>query len=368
MSIGGLRIAAWLALGILLAQLAGIEVYRLASADLLASDFRSTLWEPARAVVNGVSPYGLGDLAGSVYPPSSFVPLVWLGALPFPAAATAWIVVSLAAAFATLWVLDVRDWRCYLLWMLNAVTLSTALTGNATTLVVLLVALMWRFRDVAGGAGAALAAAIAIKLFAAPLVLWLALTRRYRAAAYAVVGSVVAVVGAWSVIGFDGLTGYLDVLDRNNATYSADGPFLQGLLQQWGVDRSVAFATGIAAGLVFLGGAWLVRHDQMRSLVLVLTAVIIVPPVAWVGYATLLVVPLAVRSPRFGPWWLLLAGFAYVHWWHSPLTFRSAGLSLATLALTAGLVVGGLGLARWRSSALEARDERREVALLDRSV
>jgi Glycosyltransferase family 87 len=348
--IAGLGVVAWVALGMLLVLLAAIEVYRIAAHDLIGSDFRSTIWLPAHALVTGGSPYGPGDLAGSVYPPSAFVPLAWLGLSSFAAAATLWTIVSLAAALATLWVLDVRDWRCYLLWMLNAVTLSTALTGNATTLIVLLVALMWRYRDVATKAGAALGAAIAIKLFAAPLVLWLAFTRRYRAAAYAAAGSVLAIALAWAAIGFDGLRGYLGVLDRNNEAYSGDGPFLQGLLQQRGVDDRAALVISVLAATILLGCAWLWRADEVRSLALAMLAVLVAPPVAWVGYVTLLVIPLAVRSPRFNAWWLVFVGFAYVHWWDSPLEFRSAGLSVATLALTVVLAAAGVGLATSRKA------------------
>ena len=58
--------------------------------------------------------------------------------------------------------------------------------GNLTILLVLLVALAWRYRDEARLAGLALGVAVAAKLFVWPLVVWLLLTRRFRAAAWAV--------------------------------------------------------------------------------------------------------------------------------------------------------------------------------------
>ena len=66
-----------------------------------------------------------------------------------------------------------------------AVVVHGLFYGNITILLVLLVALAWRYRDRARIAGLALGAAIAAKLFVWPLVVWLLLTRRYRAAAWA---------------------------------------------------------------------------------------------------------------------------------------------------------------------------------------
>ena len=65
-----------------LVVLAVDELLEIRAASLFASDFRVTLWEPARAVVHGTDPYANPQ---SVYPPSAFVPLAWLGALPFGA-------------------------------------------------------------------------------------------------------------------------------------------------------------------------------------------------------------------------------------------------------------------------------------------
>lgn len=340
-SIPGLRGVAWVTLGAVLVQLAVIEVYEIVDNDLVGSDFRNTIWLPAHTLVTGGSPYGPGELAGSVYPPSAFVPVLWLGWLSFPAAAALWTTVSLSAAFMTLWVLEVRDWRCYLVWMLNAVTLSTALTGNATTAVVLLVAVMWRYKNEAPKAAGALGAAIAIKLFVAPLAVWLAFTRRYRAAVYTVLGSVLMIAAAWTAIGFDGLAGYLGLLNRNNQRFSEDGPFLQGLLQQCGLDDGATLAIGVVAGGILLGLAWFSRADEVRSLAFAIVAVLVASPVAWVGYATVLVIPLAARFPRFDAWWLVFVGFAYLHWWNSALAFRSASLSVATIVLTMVFAAGG---------------------------
>ena len=88
--------------------------------------------------------------------------------------------------FAALWILGVRDWRCYVIALTSPVVVHGLYYGNLTIVMVLLVALAWRYRERARIAGLALGAAVAAKLFVWPLVVWLLLTRRFRAAAWAI--------------------------------------------------------------------------------------------------------------------------------------------------------------------------------------
>jgi hypothetical protein len=325
----------WMAIAGLMVCMAVVEVAAIWGSDLLASDFRVTLWEPAKAVANGGDPYAHPL---SVYPPSAYVPLIPLGMLSFPLAASLWILVSLAAAATSLIVLGVRDRRCYVLWLLNSAVLSTAVTGNATAIIGLCIALLVVFADRVAGP-LALAAGIAIKLFVAPLALWLAFTGRGRGALIALATASVAVVVAWAVIGFQGLTGYPDQLSDNNAAYSSSTPLVQGLVQQLGGSQDLALIIGLACAGVLLLGAWRARADEIGSLALVLAAAIVASPIAWVGYATLLAIPLAARTRGYTHAWLILLGFSYLHWWWSPLPFRSIGLSVATIALTGCLLL-----------------------------
>ena len=328
-----LQAACWTAAIAFLVVLAVNELLEIRSASLFASDFKVTLWEPARAVVQGTDPYASPQ---SVYPPSAFVPLAWLGALPFGTAASIWTFLSLVAAAATLVVLSVRDWRCYALWLLNAAVLSTAVTGNATVVVGLLLALTLRYRDSPAGP-VALAVGIATKLFVAPLIVWFAITGRLRAALIAAAGAASMILTSWAALGFRGLSHYPAQLRANDERFSGDTPLVQGLVQQVGGSYALATVVGVCAAAGLIGLAWRVRRDEISGFALILAAAIVASPIAWVGYATLLVVPLAARTERFTPAWLLLLGFGYLHWWHSPLFFKSAGLSVATIILTAGL-------------------------------
>jgi hypothetical protein len=76
-------------------------------------------------------------------------------------------------------------------------------------------------------------------------------------------------------------------------------------------------------------------------------------PVAWVFYAGILIVPLAAaRVAR--AWWLPLLLSWAVAWWHTPLDYGSAGLSVTALMLCV-LVAVPVFWSAWSQHAASAR-------------
>lgn len=343
--------AAWALLVLGSLELAGIV-----SNHGVGSDFAGTVYHPARAVLHGLAPYGdprvPGPVAGSVYPPSAFEPFLWLGLLGHEGAVAVWVVLMTAAAAGTLWLLGVRDLRCYALWLLTPMMLSTIAIGNATTLVIFLAAALWRWRDSPWIAAGALIAAIATKLFAAPLVVWLIATRRYRAAALTLAGVPLVVLCAWAAIGFSSIERYRSILSANNHIYSPAGPYLQGLVLQLHEPSTLALAAGVAAAALLLAASWFA--GDLGGFTLAACAAVLLSPVAWIGYMGLLVIPLAVRWPTWSRPWLVLLG-TYISWYYFPLPFRSAALSVCTLALLGvfALIVlrGAGGFSRFKEAA-----------------
>ena len=59
-----------------------------------------------------------------------------------------------AAVVAALWSLGVRDWRCYGAVFLSRPTIDAILTGTVSPLLLLGVALLWRYRNRTYAAGA----------------------------------------------------------------------------------------------------------------------------------------------------------------------------------------------------------------------
>ena len=161
--------------------------------------------------------------------------------------------------------LGVRDRRCYLLWLANTVVLFTTVVGNATIVVGLLLALMLRYRDSPTTTGLSLAAGTAIKLFVAPLALWFLFTGRYRAAITSAVSAVTMIIGAWAILGFEGLTGYTEQLRANNNRFSRVTPLVQGLVQQAGGSQRAAIVVGLVVAIALVVAAWNYRHDDTAS-------------------------------------------------------------------------------------------------------
>ena len=183
----------------------------------------------------------------TVYPPLFILLATPLALLPVGLASWVWFVLLAVAVYASMRIVGVRDWRCLLLAATMPVGAHGLYYGNLTVLLLAPLALAWRYRERASVAGIAVGVAVAAKLFVWPLVVWLLLTRRYRAAAWAIASSVVVVLGAWAVIGFEGLRDY---------------PSLLRVVQDVYAVRSVSLSTAVGA----LGAPWggRCRRDRCR--------------------------------------------------------------------------------------------------------
>ena len=175
----------------------------------------SDFYLAADAVLSGKSPYEL-DLPqgwlGYVYPPLLAWLMTPLTLFSVPVAVSLWALLSVLFVVAALWVLGVRDWRCYpvaLLWPFNR---SAIEFGAIEPLLVLAVSLSWRYRDTPVRASLAGGLSIALKLYVWPLALWYGLSGRIRAALLTCVATVGFVLVPWALIGFQDLTSYPSLL------------------------------------------------------------------------------------------------------------------------------------------------------------
>ena len=164
------------------------------------------------AVDAGRLPDEFSDGVFAAYPAPGLLLGVPFSLLPQDLAEWLWAGCMLTAGWLALRIVGVRDWRVYGAALLTPAALSSVLLGAVDFALVLGLAICWRWRDHAGRAGLALGAIVALKLVAAPLVAWLLVTRRFRAALVTAATAVGLWVGGWAVIGFDGLTGYPHLL------------------------------------------------------------------------------------------------------------------------------------------------------------
>ena len=247
----------------------------------------------------------------AVYPPVFILLSVPLALIPVTVASWLWFWVLGGCVVAALWILGVRDWRCYVIALTSPVVIHGLFYGNLTIVIVLLVALGWRYRDRATLAGIALGAAVAAKLFVWPVVVWLVLTRRYRAAAWAVVSALVLIFGAWALIGFEGLGDYPKLLRVVQDVYAVRSISVSTVAGSLGASVRVAVALALLAGIALLGVAAFVARRQggdRRAFALAVGACIVASPIVWPNYAALLFVPIAITWPRLSPAWF----FGYV--------------------------------------------------------
>jgi hypothetical protein len=144
---------------------------------------------------------------------------------------------------------------------------------------------------------------------------------------------------------------YPGVLSTASDAFGSDGPYVQGLARQAGLGGDAAIIVGLAVAVVLLVVAS--RLSEIPSLAVCCLACLAMSPVAWVFYAGILIVPLAAaRVAR--AWWLLLPILWAVAWWHTPLDYGSAGLSVTALMLCV-LVAVPVFWSAWSQHAASAR-------------
>ena len=335
----------------------------------------------ADAVRMGASPYTIDLPAGwlgYVYPPLLAWLITPLTVLSMPVAVSLWAVLSVLFVVAALWILGVRDWRCYpvaLLWPFNREAIEF---GAIDSLLVLAVAVCWRFRDArlraSGGAGVA----IALKLLLWPLALWLGLTGRVRTALMSAAAAALFILVPWALIGFQDLASYpsllREVAAQQSGSYSL-ASFAEAL--DFAPKFGQVTASVVGAGLLYLAFRAARQRDlnrratDGRSLTLAITAALALTPVVWNHYLLLLLVPVAIARPRLsGIWFVPLALTAlYFFDWYRPSPEGELPPLIAVTAvaaLTIALALEALSHPHW--SALTALRMRLHSGSIRRTV
>jgi hypothetical protein len=331
--------------------------------DHFAFDFH-TFWQAGRDVLHGRSPYpSPGVVAHAhpvdgayeyfVYPPPFVLALLPLAAIPFAPAAAVYTIVLLLSLAAALAILDIRDWRCYGVAFASIPALSAFRLGAVTPILVLLTAVAWRYRDRWVMVGSAVAGAVLIKLFLWPLVGWLLVTRRWKAAALATVGGVGVTLVAWAGIGFHGLRDYPALLRSLTHSEAARSYSLVALADRLSFpDPQISWlliAISISAVLLVACVRAPVRERDRAVYTGAILLALLLTPIVWLHYFALLLTPIAIREKRFSAWWLIPLAY-----WLSPIT-EPERHPLWRLALVLGLA---LALTARHSRATDATAQR----------
>ena len=313
-----------------------------ADAGWLAWDVRFAYLPAAEALLDGVSPYPalddpiLEDQKGYVYPPQLLFVLVPLTPLPVGVASALVAAGLIVLLGLTLRVLEIRDIRCYAAAFLWVPSLSGILLGNISIPLAFAVAVAWRYRDEVRRPAAALGLAVSAKLLMWPLLVWTVATGRLRATAWAIVVGVLVTLVAWAIIGFDGLTGYPDLLERLSEIQAERSYSIVGMAATAGLDESVGRALTLLLGVALLAGcvAYARRGDDQRSFTCAVAATLVLSPIVWLHYLVVLLVPVAIARPRFSALWLLP-----VLLWVSPRPGYAEGVATFAPAIVAAILV-----------------------------
>jgi hypothetical protein len=305
-------------------------------------------------VLHGASPYAFHGDQTFAYPPFAAWLLAPLHPLSSSAAGFVWTLLSLGIVGLALWWLELRDWRCYALAFVFLFTRSSIDLGTIEPLLLFAVAAAGRWRDQAVRAAGAVGAAIVLKLFLWPLALWLAITRRLRAAAAAVAFAVALAVVSWAAIGFAGIGDYPGVLrrlanDESTSSYSVVALGVRAHLPLLAA-RIIAVLVTLA---LLAAAAWVARDERRRprdrdvaTLTIVLAAALAASPIVWVHYFLLLLVPLALTRPRLSLLWFVPFAFQPL----GEAAWPAGDARKLGLALGATLVILGAAVIRadWR--------------------
>jgi hypothetical protein len=324
-----------------------------AAEGLLSWDVRFAYLPAADAVLSGDSPYPalddpiLDEQKGYVYPPQLLLVLLPLTQLPV------WLVSALVAAaliallLLTLRVLGVRDLRCYAAALLWVPAISGVLLGNVSIPLAFALALVWRYRDRVWPPSVALGLSVSAKLLFWPLLVWLGATRRWRTVGASLALGVVVTLASWAVIGFDGLTGYPDLLRRLSEIQADRSYSFLGIATELGLGTAVGHALiAIVGGGLLVGCIAFARQgDDARSFTCAVAATLALSPIVWLHYLVALIVPTAILRPRFSLLWLLPMLL-----WVSPKPGYAEGLPTVMPALAAAILLGAL---LWRPRPLE---------------
>jgi hypothetical protein len=286
-----------------------------------AFDFHNYYWPSGHALLNGhspfppptpdaVSPHGTHLYPAGPYPAPAVALFAPFALLPIWFADAAFTAIVIGSLCFGLYLVGVRDWRCYGAAFLWAPVASGIQTANLTLLLLLGLAVLWRVRERVVASAIVVGVLVSLKLLLWPMVVWLLATRRYAAAAWSLVVAITTTVLTWSLVGFAGMHDYPRVgrifaETYERLTYTPFAFFASlGISSPFARGAGYAIAVTALAALVFVARR---RGSESASFALAVGAALLWAPIAWLHYFALVLVPLAILSPAFSPVWLLPA-------------------------------------------------------------
>ena len=175
--------------------------------------------------------------------------------------------------------------------------------GNVSVFVTAILAFVWRGLDRPLGS-VALAVAMSVRPTLGLVLVWYLLRRRWRPVVWAIATGLFIVLLTLPIAGIDGYRDYLTVLrNLSEVTGQANNLDLGSTVLRNGggpLGASLALYGGYALGI----GAMLVslRYDRETSFLVTIGATLLLAPLLWDHYLSMLLLPAAFLAQR-GRWW-----------------------------------------------------------------
>jgi alpha-1,2-mannosyltransferase len=268
-------------------------------------------------VLSGVSPYPVATVDAMrgqpvfVYPAPAAVLFTALAVPPFALISALWLAAMACAMLLALRLAGVTDARVAAVWFLAPAMAQTFVIGSFAPLLALCAALVWRYRDRAAVAAPALALAICLKLLLLPLVVWLAVTGRHRAAVACSAITAAACLIGWAIVGPDTALQYPQLLSSLSTIEQSIGFSTTALAMTIGLSPTLGqvAAAACAAALCALGWRQARCGDERAAFCLCLVAGLVLSPIVWMHYLAIVAVAFALYRPRLSALWLLPLAF-----------------------------------------------------------
>jgi len=290
-------------------------------------DFNGDIYEAGRAILHGRNPYdaaflqhlvAIKNAGGSpslvfavpVYPAPT---LLVFAPLALFSTRLAGLLFTIGSVVALLWGLrlaGVRDWRCYGAALLSWPTVEAVRLGALEPLLLLGLALVWKWRHRAATTGAIAGLIVPAKLFLWPVAGWALATRRWRMIAFGVLVAVLVTLAAWAVIDFHGIRAYPTILGDDSTLVRAAGVSWISAGAAIGVSSGAAEAVSLVVAFALLGLAWRLcrsgdENGEARGFGVTIVAALVACPVVWAHYLVLLYLPVALICPTLSLLWFV---------------------------------------------------------------
>jgi hypothetical protein len=245
-----------------------------------------------------------------LYPPPFAISVLPLAAFPLDAATSIWYaahVLALAAACALLPVRGAIRLASFAAAALAFAVIRDLALGNVSVLLLLPLAVSWRWLDRPIGS-MAMAFVIALKPTMAVYLGWWALRRRWAALGWCVAPGLVLILFSLPLVGLTGYADYLTMMRNVSGILGAPNSLDVG---------STALGLGVAEPLAALAYVCIavvavlamllsLRRDPEVGFMVTLSASLLISPLLWEHYLAVLVLPAALLAERGRPWGLAL--------------------------------------------------------------